>query len=486
MNLFQAKLNKNPNLVHNFYYSFILSFINGAVNVLYPLVVGILIGPIKYSFFAYLLAIINLSILLNESFLVPSTIRFVSTAIQEKKDQIYSSIWSIYFSFLITVFIIFIFAHSLLNIDAFLDIMIFSILLIFITLHRYVKSIYQGLELYSHLVKIEIISLTIGVFFGLIQLFNYSFYQQLFFPLIVYHFSFIILSIFSYDIFKFKLDFNMEVIKKILRYGFFSGMGSIISLGLNQYQIIFTSIKFSNLSTGQIAFWTYLTFPFTIFSLSLLNAIFPRMVKLSIKDQARVYNIITSLIKNLILISILLVILLNLCVSLAYDLKIHFLTAYFSGNGVKIASLYLITGGGLIIFYSLSPLFSIYENRIFVNSLLPFILLTVAIIIWNLFINLEDIIIPIGFLIAVIITTIASMSFAFYFEKIDIELFGLFILYYAIEIILNLFGIIDSIFQNNIGLTLFVIPILILLILYSVYRLLVFLRKTNSYLVDVV
>lgn len=481
MHFLKAEISKSPSLVNNFYFSIILSVINGLVNVIYPLFIGIYLGPVNYSSFAYLLAIINLFILLNESVLLPSSIRFVSGAKIDTKNEIYSSNWIIYFSLLITAFIIFSLGQSIFFLSSLIEYFIFGLLLFFITLHRYLRSIFQGLELYRHLDTIEILSLTIGlVSMVLIFVSKFTSWESLFFPLIVYHLTFLLLSIFSYNVLKFKPTFEIAFVRKILRYGFFVGLGSLFSLGLNQYQIIFTSNEFSKLNTGQVAFWSYFVFPFTIFILSLTNAIFPRMVKLSQFDQAKVFEIFTKITKYLIIISIAIVILLNLVILNVYSLKIHFLISFFNDQGLDLAVIYFIYGGGLVVFYSMIPLFSIYESRIYVNSILPFILMLISVSFWNYFLNTKNvIIIPTGLLIAVFIITMIQLGFITYYEKLDSKLILLVLFYYVVQLILVYFNVLDVIVRNGIVFSGLSMVIMIALLLFTLYKLLIFLREST-------
>ena len=481
MHFLKAEISKSPSLVNNFYFSIIFSVINGIVNVIYPLFIGIYLGPVNYSSFAILLAIINLFILLNESVLLPSSIRFVSSANIDTRNEIYSSNWIIYFSLLITAFILFSLTQTIFSLSTFIQYFIFCILLIFITLHRYLRSVFQGLELYRHLDTLEIISLILGLLsLILILVTKVNSWESFFYPLIVYQLTFTLLSVFSYNVLRFKPIVDIPIIKKILRYGFFVGLGSLFSLGLTQYQIIFTSSKFSKLNTGQVAFWSYLVFPFTIFILSLTNAIFPRMVKLSQIDQLKVFHIFTRITKYLIIISMSIVILLNLVILNVYNLKIHFLISFFNDNGLNLAVIYLVYGGGLVVYYSMIPLFSIYESRIYINSILPFTLMLISVVFWNFFLSSKNvIIIPIGLFFAVFVITILEIGFITYYEQFDINLILLVLFYYITQLMLIYFNILDVIVKAGPLFTIMSVLIMMILLSFTLYKLLIFLREST-------
>lgn len=297
----------------NFTYSFFITVIIGFVNILYPILIGLLYGPETIGNFSVLF---YWSILLNipiSNGLAMGITRFI--AANGKEDSIFFENLGarITFFYLLGVIIIYpIIGVTLFSLNA-IEIIIVVILLINLSFHYLIRKSLQGQEKFHFLFKQELISflvfIPIMVIFSILP--HYIIWKKpidtnyfLFLPLIFYHFLFNFLYIINRrktitfeNFFKFPAE-----TKRILLYAFFIALGSFFSIGMSQIQIVVSNEYLNEIELGILSFWTAAIGIISIFTVSIGSLLLPRITNLKAVDEYISKKFVNSVNWSLVLI----------------------------------------------------------------------------------------------------------------------------------------------------------------------------------------
>jgi len=293
------------NLFNNFLFSAMIVAIIGVVNILYPILIGLLQIPEITGDFSILINWTSFVSIPIVNGIAPAISRFIAANSISNKDEIIKTGLkiSIFYTIFAIVFVpiigIFVFSLSL------LDIMIITLLLLGMLFHYLFRHSLQGQENFSDLFIIELISFIVfiisTVLFVILPYFlgwkmAENFYL-LFLPMILFHLTFNIFYAIKYYK-NIKLDNIIRfpnVTKNILKYTLFVGLGSLFSLGINQIQIIISDLYLNDFEVGVLGFWSSAIAPITLLSIVISSIIVPRVTNLSRENT----NLVNSFINKL-------------------------------------------------------------------------------------------------------------------------------------------------------------------------------------------
>lgn len=285
------------NLTHNFILSTFVVIIIGIVNIIYPILIGLMYLPETMGNFSVIISWVSFVSIPIINGIAPTTSRFIAANSNSKRNIIFTSgvkisIYYMLFALLLIPLIgIFVFSLS------FFDILFILILLFGILFHYLFRHSLQGQEKFKELFIIEILSFIIFIisllFFTILPYFlNWSSMQNfylLFIPILIYHLSFdVIFIIIHWKQFSLKGFFVFpDLIKNFLKYAALVGVGSFLNLGINQIQIIISDLHLSDFEVGELGFWNSAIASISLISIALSSIIVPRITKL-LKNNSNV------------------------------------------------------------------------------------------------------------------------------------------------------------------------------------------------------
>jgi len=278
---------KRNTIGKNFIISAAITIIIGLVNMVYPLVVGLVYTPELYGSFTILLYYAAVFSIPIQNGISPAISRFLAASDPEEEKSLENvgiKLSSIYLVLLCLVFPFLAFFVFNLSVSGFFIILILIISIIF---HYLFRNSLQGKEKYNFLLKVESIAfavfLVFAVIFGIFpEALNWSILSNQYIfciPIIVYHLVFdcvfLILRFNDFKTIKF-LKFP-SVTKKILIYALLVGTGSLLGIGLSKIQILIADPLLSKTETGVLSFWNTATAPFSLISITLSAILVPRI-----------------------------------------------------------------------------------------------------------------------------------------------------------------------------------------------------------------
>lgn len=274
----------------NFVSSLFITLIVGSVNVVYPLVIGLLYGPEimgKFSILLYWVSFLSIPIVNG---IGPATTRFIAAGkiVDAINIENISSRLTLFYIFLISfIFPILSFTVFNLTIIEFFLIMIILILFMF---HYLVRNILQGMENFSYLFKLEVISfgcflpfmIVLGILPKVLGWDVNSFLYSFFVPIIIFHIACNIIFLISRikqislrNFFKFQ-----SITKNILLYALLVGLGSLFGIGTTQIQVIISDKFLSDFELGVLSFWNSAVTPINLLAVTIGTVLLPRITNL--------------------------------------------------------------------------------------------------------------------------------------------------------------------------------------------------------------
>ena len=436
---------------------------------MYPIAIGLFLGSESLGLYAILISIIYLATLLNDTGIAPAALRFVSADITNQPQKIISVSWSLWIIYLLVISTVIYLLRTYLGIDTLFTIIIVMVTIVTVSIHRLIRKMMQGTELFQSIAKFEYLSLLCMLLSIIILSFisiPVSGILLLFIPINIYHGAFAIFGFLSTPILKAKPIIEKKLAIQLLKYGSLVGLGSLFSLGLNYIQILYGSLEFSTQNVGRIAFWAYVGYPVLILSQSFSSILLPRVTTILKTDTKAAYQLVseTSLLLTKVIFSGL------ICIVFVYyifqELFASVPIEYFLNQGMFLGLLYITTAGIIVVMNSLIPILSSYESRVIFNPLISLVNLFVTMFIWFTQKSIFGIlVIPLGLLIG---TFFSFLCLAVIIKLLEQEI------NWHIVIIPTLFigmlFILDYL-QNSIslGIKIGLFMIIVIMLLYSVY-----------------
>ena len=285
-------ISKNQNtLSKNLIFSILTVIIIGIVNVLYPVIIGLIFGPEimgNFSLILYWILLLNIPI---SNGIAPAISRFIATSSDDlgKKPEIIGIKITIYYFLFITVLYP-ILGFTILNLNI-IEIVIVLVALGSIIFHYLFRKTIQGKENFSYLFKIELISFLLFIplmlVFGILpkylgwNLLTNNYYT-IFIPIILYHLFFdILISIKYIKKLHLKRFFSLPTeTKDILVYASFIGLGVLFSLGISHFNVIISKNYLDNFELGVLGFWNSAVSVISIITVALGSVLLPRITNL--------------------------------------------------------------------------------------------------------------------------------------------------------------------------------------------------------------
>ncbi|MHA1781987.1 MAG: hypothetical protein ACTSUL_01025 [Promethearchaeota archaeon] len=285
-----VKITKENSLGRNFLYSAIVTIIIGLVNMVYPVIIGLIYNAELIGYLTILLNWIALFSIPIQNGISPAISRFLAASEPEEAKSLEGLGFKLSTFYIILVFILFPFLSFFifkLNVKGFFIVLILLVLIIF---HYLIRKSLQGQEKYYFLVKIEIIAFVMFIIFFVIfiilpKIFVWSnFYNEYVFciPIIIYHIIFdgIYFVLRVNDIKSTKMFKLPLITKNILIYAFMVSFGSFLGIGLSKIQIIISQLYITQFEVGVLSFWSNVTAPLSLLTITLNAILVPRVTNL--------------------------------------------------------------------------------------------------------------------------------------------------------------------------------------------------------------
>lgn len=304
---------ENINIANNFVYSIITTLVTGIVNVVYPLIIGIIFDSSIMGRFSILFSWVALLAIPISNGIAPAITRFTAAENKNKSKQVLKTgiqTTLIYGILVLTIFPVI----GLLVLDMKIIDLILIIGLILSTIFHYVFRRYlQGLEQFKKLMKIEIASFFAAfvptVISVILVMFNKTesefLINWLLSPIMFFHIIFLIFIFFTC----FKgirmpklLKWNKNYVKPIVRYSFLVGVGSLFGLGTSRLQIIVSDFHLSKSDVGLLSFWYFAVTPISLLSIALGSMLVARITNLLKQKKELAKKFVYSLNWILVLI----------------------------------------------------------------------------------------------------------------------------------------------------------------------------------------
>ncbi|HUT82288.1 MAG TPA: hypothetical protein VMZ29_13885 [Candidatus Bathyarchaeia archaeon] len=288
-----ANLESKPKSIgSNFIYSLFITIIIGLVNIVYPIMIGLIYGPETMGNFAvlfYWAALLNIPI---SNGIAPAISRFLAASSINETRIIENTGTKLTFYYIIGIIVF----YPIIGIFAFklntIEVLIVVTITIGLVIHYLYRNALQGLEKFKTLFKMEIISFSIFasvmVVFGILpQVFQWTFilenYYFLFIPMLIFHLAFTICIVVSKRTVKFHFKFLFKlpkITKKILLYALFVGIGGLFAFGISKVQVIISDFYLNELELGVLSFWDSAIAAITLLTVALGGLLVPRITNL--------------------------------------------------------------------------------------------------------------------------------------------------------------------------------------------------------------
>jgi len=284
------------NFSKNLIFSILTVIIIGLVNIVYPIIIGLIFGPEtmgKFSLIFYWILLLNIPI---SNGVAPAISRFLATnsVNLDNKPEIIGIKTTIYYYLLILII------YPIIGFIV-LDFNIIEIIIVLITLgsiifHYLFRKTIQGKENFSYLFKTELISFLLFIplmlIFGILPKYlEWNFitnnYYMVFIPIIFYHLFFdILISIRYIKKLNLKPFFSLPTeAKQVLVYASFIGIGVFFSLGISHFNIILSENHLDNFELGVLGFWNSTASIINLITVAIGSVLLPRITNLRTKDD---------------------------------------------------------------------------------------------------------------------------------------------------------------------------------------------------------
>ena len=275
----------------NFIFSLFITVIIGLVNIVYPLVIGLVYGPEtmgNFSVLFYWSTLLNIPI---SNGIAPAITRYIaasSTNNKETVENIGIKLSIYYIAGIILIYpIIGIFAFKL-NV---FEVLIVVGITIGLVVHYFYRNTLQGLEKFKTLLKMETISFLIFIpgmlCLGILpKVFEWTFlldnYYFLFLPMLIFHIAFTIyILVIKRKKINFKSFFKLpNLTNKILLYALFVGLGGLFAFGMSKIQVIISDLFLDDFELGVLSFWDSAIAAITLLTVALGGLLLPRITNL--------------------------------------------------------------------------------------------------------------------------------------------------------------------------------------------------------------
>lgn len=299
---------KENSISKNFTFAILIFVVIGSVNIIYPLVIGLIYTAETMGQFSILFYWVSLLSIPIQNGIAPSILRFLATKTNNTEKDFNKIGSKITLFYLILVLLVFP-AISLTVLDfSILELVFVIIILAFSVYHYLFRNSFQGQEKFNLLVKIEFISFGIFIvfmiFFAIFPfVFNWTSmtsYYLFFIPIIAFHVVFNIIAIVVGKPIGDKLNvkefFKFPAItKNILQYAGIIGLGSLLGVGVNRAQIIISDLYLADFEVGVLGFWNYATAPFLLLTITLTAVLVPRITNIQTYNKEATNPFINSL-----------------------------------------------------------------------------------------------------------------------------------------------------------------------------------------------
>ncbi|MFX0152555.1 MAG: hypothetical protein ACFFAJ_17335, partial [Candidatus Hodarchaeota archaeon] len=277
----------------------------GILNVFYPIAIGFLFSLEYIAILALILSWTQILSIPVSNGIAPASLQHIASKNKVERDIVQSS--SVYLAVSWIILFTFIFPltfhqfHRLSSINLSLIISNTAIS----SFHVLFRMMLQGKELFQTVAVFEGISL--GITISCFSILYLMYLSNLFFdisvflliPVLLNHVSFVFLALKNLGL----SIFNYKTISriwsyKLLKFAFFVGSGSIVSIGLSNLQIIIANQISDLVTLGIFSFWNYITLPFEIIAIALGSLLLARVSNLSKSSKDDAMNFVVSLNKG--------------------------------------------------------------------------------------------------------------------------------------------------------------------------------------------
>ncbi len=299
---------KENSISKNFTLAVLIFVVIGSVNIIYPLVIGLIYTAETMGQFSILFYWVSLLSIPIQNGLAPSILRFLATKTNNKEKDFNKIGSKITLFYLIIVLMIFP-AISLTVLDFSITELVFIIIVLAFSVYHYLfRNSFQGQEKFNLLVKLEFISFGVFIVFMIFfAIFPFAFswtsmtsYYLFFLPIIAFHITFNIVAIIAgkpkggnlniKEFFKFP-----AITKNILQYAAIIGLGSLLGVGVNRAQIIISDLYLTDFEVGVLGFWNYATAPFLLLTITFVAVLVPRITNIQTYNREATNPFVNSL-----------------------------------------------------------------------------------------------------------------------------------------------------------------------------------------------
>ncbi|NHJ84287.1 MAG: oligosaccharide flippase family protein [Asgard group archaeon] len=283
---------KPKSIGSNFIYSLFITIIVGLVNIVYPLIIGLVYGPETMGNFSVLFYWATLLTIPISNGIAPAISRYLAASSTNELRVIENTGIKLSFYYGIGMIVIYpfigIFGFKLNAIEVLLVMAITLGLMI----HYFYRNALQGLEKFKNLLIMEIISfafftITMIIFGILPYVLEWTYildnYYFLFIPMLVFHISFLVCIIVTKRVVKFNIKSLFKfpsVTKKLLLYALFVGLGGLFAFGTSKIQVIISDLYLNELELGVLSFWDSAIAAITLLTVALGGLLVPRITNL--------------------------------------------------------------------------------------------------------------------------------------------------------------------------------------------------------------